>query len=115
AQSSQPVKRPDSNGAISGVNIDFKDKLGNGPCGASYSGVDRSNDKLYALKVLSSKFAKHPEILAQITGDLKKVLSAQIHIDHAANLLLIFEREGRTILVSDLCSANSLSSILGER
>jgi serine/threonine protein kinase len=97
-----------------GSQIQFKEKIGAGPCGPIYHGLDRSSGQKLILKILSSKFSKHPKYLQQIVGDIRKVLGAELKHDCIVSTHTLFERDKRLIVVHEPARGTQLSRVIEE-
>jgi serine/threonine protein kinase len=99
---------------ISNGQIQFKEKIASGPCGPAYHGLDRSSGRKLILKVLSGKFAKHPQYLQAIMSDINGTINAQLKSENILPTHAVFERDNRLIVVSEPSTGATLATVLKE-
>jgi serine/threonine protein kinase len=85
-------------------------KIGRGPAGTLYRGDLRGHKTPVAIKVLTRRFAKHPELLEQILSDLRRVekldLTGLVRILHVANIT------ARDLVIMDMAQGKRLREVL---
>ncbi|MDF1660757.1 MAG: serine/threonine-protein kinase [Planctomycetota bacterium] len=99
---------------VSGSHVQFGDKIAAGPCGPLYKGVDRASGKDVVLKILSSKFAKHPQYFQQVQSDIKQTVSAGLDNENIVKTHTLFERDARLVVVSDPAKGMTLAEVIKE-
>lgn len=85
-------------------------KLGRGPAGATYKGK-LANGTPIVVKVLTGRFAEHPQLLRQIvTEDLQPFVGYQ-HVN-AASTLRVTQYQGRTVILFEQARGPTCASLL---
>ena len=76
--------------------MDFRigGKLGRGPLGASYAG-QLPDGRAIVVKVITSRFQEHPQLLEQVLGDLRQWTTYRQ--PNAAATLAVTQFEGRWV------------------
>lgn len=88
-------------------------KIGLGPVGSSYQGELKDHPHPVAVKVISQRFARHPELLARILEAMKK---AEGLVDpRIVGVLRVVHVAGRDAAVSELCPGTPLREVLRAR
>ena len=88
-------------------------KIGLGPVGSSYQGELKDHPHPVAVKVISQRFAKHPELLARILEAMRK---AEGLVDpRIVGVLRVVHVAGRDAAVSELCPGTPLREVLRAR
>lgn len=100
--------------AVSGSHVQFGEKIAAGPCGPLYKGVDRASGKEVVLKILSSKFAKHPQYYQAVQSDIKNTVSASLHHENILKTHTMFERDSRLVVVSEPADGMTLAQVIKE-
>lgn len=85
-------------------------KLGNGPVGSTYQGELKDHAQPVAVKVLSQRFSKYPDLLKRIVDSAKK---AEGMLDpHVVGLLRVLHVAGRDTFVMELAPGRTLREVL---
>lgn len=105
---------PPPSETVSGSHVQFGEKIAAGPCGPLYKGVDRASGKDVVLKILSSKFAKHPQYFQQVQSDINQTVSANLGNENIVKTHTIFERDARLVVVSDPAEGMTLAEVIKE-
>jgi serine/threonine protein kinase len=81
-------------------------KLGQGPVGSVYQGEMKDHPAPVAVKVVSQRFAKYPDLLKRILDAARK---AEGFLDaHVVGVLRVMHVAGRETVVSELCEGPTL-------
>lgn len=88
-------------------------KLGVGPVGSTYEGELRDHPRPVAVKVVSQRFARYPELLQRVLESLKR---AEGLVDpRIVGVLRTVHVAGRDAAVSELCPGKPLREVLRAR
>ncbi len=85
-------------------------KLGRGPVGTAYEGTVAGREGPLAIKVLSRKFAKHPELMERLLGQLRTARGFT-HPNVVATLEVL-SASGRDVVISELVAGRTLRAVL---
>lgn len=88
-------------------------KLGQGPVGSTYQGELKDHPHPVAVKVISQRFGKYPELLARVLDAMRK---AEGLVDpRIVGLLRIVHVAGRDAAVAELCPGTPARDVLRAR
>lgn len=96
-----------------GVTLKLGRKIGQGPVGSTYEGKLADHPHPVAVKVISQRFSKYPELLARILESMKK---AEGLVDaHIVGLVRVVHVAGRDAAVAEMVAGAPLRDVLQAR
>jgi len=100
----EPEKKP--------VALKLGKRLGEGACGTSYLSELKDHPAPVAVKVISQRFAKYPELLERI---LKSLRAAEGFVDpHVVGIIRVAHVGGRDVVIAEHVAGGTLREILKE-
>lgn len=95
------------------VQVKLGQKIGDGPVGSTYQGELKDHPGPVAVKVISSRFSKYPDLLNRILRSLRAAEGLQD--PHLVGILRVAHVGGRDIVVQELCpGGRTLRALLDE-
>ena len=88
-------------------------KLGRGPMGALYEGTATSQLRPVAVKVLSRKYAQHPELRERVLASLRAATA--LRHPNVVPILEVLHVSERDVVVSELVRGRTLRALLDEQ